>query len=161
MVFRAFVLHSLFVPALFLSSRASGGLPLPLASYTVPAGELLLEPESLPVPQPSVVQTGSSIRLQYQLPRELDGESPRLYTLEGIVEGQQYELEGDGLNADCVTAIESTSCTIHYDEMQINHAAADAYLLRHIQDPALVQRLQVARLALEHQAVGILTFEHP
>ncbi|RYZ53182.1 MAG: hypothetical protein EOP07_18285 [Proteobacteria bacterium] len=59
----------------------------------------------------------------------------------------------------CSTDVTATECKITFDSLEIDHARSDLLLDGNLSGP-LADAIKAGREAFEHQAVGLIRFEH-
>ena len=131
-----------------------------VGTYEVPASPELESPVTFPVNHARLVeQSDGTYRLDYRLPRELDGAVPQAFRLQSASAGTPLQLVGNHVTATCTTDAADLSCSMKYVDLSLNEVASDAYLAAHVNDPATVALYKTARSSLMHQAMGIVTIK--
>ncbi len=145
--------------AVVAAPLALGGYPQ--ATYVVPASGDLAEPATLMMDRARMVIRQGELRLDYRLPKELDGNTPQRFKLAGSNAGSELSLvSADGnVTAACERSDGELSCVMTYQAgIDLDDAGAEAFIQKNVTDPSRIAELRAARGALERQAVGIIRF---
>lgn len=123
-------------------------------TYMVPAGDELEAPAVFAARKAEVeIQENGEARLVYRLPPELDGPEGQAFHLEGdIVDGRGVLTDGEGAVATCVEAGRDSVCTVKYESIVLDEAAAAAY----VGTGPRAAVAKAARATLERQPIGVV-----
>jgi hypothetical protein len=147
-----------------LSGRAEMSYEVPKSEYLETAYVVELDRARLRFSQNSAV-------LDYALPMELDGTTPKRFRLQGHFDGQQWNLStNDSANsagepsakATCTGDQRQFTCVMNYAKnneglFPIDMDSADAYLrTRSDLTPDQIGTIKTAQLALSHEPIGII-----
>jgi hypothetical protein len=143
--------------------------------YEVPAGQHLSEPVyvSLRHARFNIKSNGEEATFRYRLPRELDGTSPKSFSMNGTFQEGSWKLAtkeyaGDNTpmaSADCTGDERNFACKITYGKnkegddgiFELNTASADRYLQTRTDLSAeQVSLIKQAQVALSHEPIGIV-----
>jgi hypothetical protein len=97
--------------------------------------------------------------MHFSLPAMLTGTNNKSFKLSGKLDGSSILMQGDGAKAICKNDRLATECQIKFDALTIDHEAADLLIDPELSAP-IADAIKAGREAFEHQAVGVIRFEH-
>lgn len=129
--------------------------------YTVPAGEGLDEPLDVSMPRARIDLRNGVMKLDYAIPKELDGATPQRFRLKGQVEDGVFSLHdtrGDDVTAACHVEDDAYVCNMSYTRpFSVDVEGALAYMQTQDLAPQQMAQMQRGSVSLQHQAAGIVT----
>ena len=145
--------------ALLFAGFAFGGST---GIYKVPAGAYMNEDVFLISPKVNVNEKpDGTLKLDYKLPKELDGAEPRNIRLKSVSAANPLQLVGPDGVAICEPYSREFSCTISYFPsdsglFEINTLAAEQYMTQRRFSPAQIEQIKKSQQSIMHEAAGIL-----
>lgn len=141
------------------SAPTAQEIPKPEASYTIPALEGMEAPLTFGIENASFDKRRGIALMRFSLPALLTGTETKVFKLKGPIDGKSITMLGEGAHAVCSTDVTATECQIKFDPLTIDHTASDLLLDSDLSGP-LADAIKAGREAFEHQAVGLIRFEH-
>jgi len=154
------ILRALPVAA-FLLIGTSSAFAATGGSYTIPAGEFLVEGVILRSTNVKWYEENGLVSLRYKLPKQIDGADPRWIELDSVSESDPLTLTGVEGSAICTKVDKEIECKIFYkkndqDIYPINFDAAKAYVASRNYSPEKTLLMEKAQQSIMHEALGIL-----
>ncbi len=134
------------------------GLTSTDVTYTIPASEKLDEPMTLAIQDAYFIQNESSVEMGFRLPEALTGKNGQFFTLSGTLLQNKVSLEGESVLANCETSLIKTDCIVSFQDLKLEKPLTSNPELKMPKD--ILESINVGREALEHQAIGVITFVH-
>ncbi len=153
----------LLMAAMLTSTSALAGAAM---SYTIPKGEFLEADYTVDLVHAKLRFHGDYATLDYELPKEIDGNKPQRFRLSGSrVNGiWQLATADQRVHGSCIGDRESFNCQMAYSlneegRFPLDINSAKEYLAsRPEMTPDQVALAERAQLALSHEAIGIIKY---
>ncbi len=127
-------------------------------TYTIPAGASLKDPLTLSVSEAYFLQSDDEVEMGFRLPEGINGKHGKFFTLSGLKIQNRVLLEGDSVEASCESQASKTDCVVSFKKLELGQSKIDNINNTLPQD--ILENIQAGREALEHQAIGVITFHH-
>jgi hypothetical protein len=141
------------------SAQTAPVIPKAEVTYTIPALEGMEAPLTFGIENASFGKRRGVALMRFSLPALLTGTETKVFKLKGPIDGNSITMLGEGANAVCSTDVTATECQIKFDPLTIDYAASDLLLDSNLSGP-IAAAIKAGREAFEHQAVGVIRFEH-